>query len=80
MQKKYVLLTAAKDEEQYIGEAIASVLRQTVRPVAWFIMDDGSTDRTAEIAERVARETPFIRLQSTGSRSGRNFGSRKGLP
>jgi hypothetical protein len=76
MQKKYILLTAAKNEEAYIGETIASVLRQTVRPVAWFIMDDGSTDRTAEVVARAASEHPFIRLSSAGSRSGRNFGAK----
>src|SRR5580692_10596550 len=75
MQNRYVLLTAAKNEEAYIGETIASVLRQTVHPVAWFIMDDGSTDRTAQIVEEQARLHPFIRLQSAGAREGRNFGS-----
>ena len=76
MPPRYILLTAAKNEEAYIGETIASVLRQTLRPVAWFIMDDGSTDRTAEVVGRFASEHPFIRLQSAGSRSGRNFGSK----
>jgi glycosyltransferase involved in cell wall biosynthesis len=71
----YVLLTAARDEEACIGEIIQSVLRQTVRPVAWFIMDDGSTDRTASIVRQFAAEHPFIHLQSADSRGGRNFGS-----
>jgi poly-beta-1,6-N-acetyl-D-glucosamine synthase len=71
----YILLTAAKNEEAYIGEALESVLRQTVHPQAWFIMDDGSTDRTAEIVRRFADQNPFIRLHSAGSGSGRNFGS-----
>jgi len=72
---KYVLLTAAKDEEACIEDIIRSVLRQTVRPLAWFIMDDGSTDQTASIIKRYADEHPFIHLQSAGSRGGRNFGS-----
>jgi biofilm PGA synthesis N-glycosyltransferase PgaC len=75
MRNRYVLLTAAKNEDAYIGETISSVLRQSVRPTAWFIMDDGSSDRTAEIVERFAAEHPFIRLNSAGSRGGRNFGS-----
>jgi biofilm PGA synthesis N-glycosyltransferase PgaC len=75
MNTRYVLLTAAKDEEAYIEEVIASVLRQTVLPVAWFIVDDGSSDRTASIIERYALDHPFIHLQSAGSRGGRNFGS-----
>ncbi|MGB7769556.1 MAG: glycosyltransferase [Verrucomicrobiia bacterium] len=72
---QYVLLTAAKDEEACIGEVIQAVLRQTVLPLAWFIMDDGSTDRTASIVKQFAAEHPFIHLQSASSRSGRCFGS-----
>ncbi len=72
---RYVLLTAAKDEEACLGEVIQAVLSQTVRPLAWFIMDDGSTDRTAAIVRRFAAEHPFIRLQSGDPRSGRCFGS-----
>jgi glycosyltransferase involved in cell wall biosynthesis len=75
MQDGYILLTAAKNEEAYIGEAIGSVLRQTIHPLAWFIMDDGSSDRTVEIVRRFAAENPFIRLHSAGSRSQRSFGS-----
>lgn len=71
----YVLLTAAKNEEAYIGETIRSVVRQTASPRAWFIVDDGSSDRTAAIVEQYARQYPFIRLCSAGSRGGRNFGS-----
>jgi poly-beta-1,6-N-acetyl-D-glucosamine synthase len=75
MQTRYVLLTAAKDEEASIGNVIQAVLRQTIRPVAWFIMDDGSSDQTAAIIAKFAAENPFIRLQSAGARGGRNFGS-----
>jgi glycosyltransferase involved in cell wall biosynthesis len=76
MNARYILLTAAKNEEAYIEGVIASVLRQTVLPLAWFIMDDGSSDRTASIIERLAIEHPFIHLESSGSRGGRNFGSK----
>ena len=71
----YVLITAAKDEEACIGEVIEYVLKQTIRPVAWFIMDDGSTDQTAAIVSQFAAGHPFIHLQSASSRGGRNFGS-----
>jgi len=75
MNPRYVLLTAAKDEETYIADVIQSVVRQTILPTAWFIMDDGSTDRTAAIVEDFAAKHPFIHLQSAGARGGRNFGS-----
>ena len=75
MKNRYILITAAKDEEACIGDIIESVVRQSVPPVAWFIMDDGSTDQTAAIVERFAAKYPFIRLQSARARGGRNFGS-----
>lgn len=75
MQTRYVLMTAAKDEEASIGKIIEAVLRQTILPTAWFIMDDGSSDRTAAIIEGYAAKHPFIKLQSAGARGGRNFGS-----
>ena len=75
MGTRYVLLTAAKDEEEYIGRVLECVLRQTLLPVAWFIVDDGSSDKTAAIIERMALQYPLIQLQSAGSRGGRNFGS-----
>jgi cellulose synthase/poly-beta-1,6-N-acetylglucosamine synthase-like glycosyltransferase len=75
MNNRYVLLTAAKDEAACIGEVIQYVVSQTVKPVAWFIIDDGSTDRTAAIVESFAAKHPFIKLQSASARSNRNFGS-----
>ena len=75
MKTRYVWLTAAKDEEAFIGEVIEYVTRQTVLPLAWFIMDDGSTDQTAQIVRRYAARYSFIHLQSSDSRDGRNFGS-----
>jgi poly-beta-1,6-N-acetyl-D-glucosamine synthase len=76
MKTRYVLLTSARNEEADLETVIASVLRQTVRPLAWFIMDDGSSDRTASIVEQAAASHPFIRLSSTNARGGRNFGSK----
>jgi len=75
MKSRYILLTAAKNEETYIARTIESVLRQTILPAAWFIMDDGSTDGMASIIQSYAVKHPFIKLNSAGSREGRNFGS-----
>jgi glycosyltransferase involved in cell wall biosynthesis len=75
MHRSFILITAAKNEEAYIGETLASVVRQTIHPIAWFIMDDGSTDRTAAIVEEFAARHPFIRLQRVGAGERRNFGA-----
>lgn len=43
------ILTPTYNHEKYIGECIQSALNQTFRDWEMIIVDDGSTDRTAEI-------------------------------
>jgi glycosyltransferase involved in cell wall biosynthesis len=46
---KYVIITPARDEEAHIETTILSVVHQTVRPVQWIIVNDGSRDDTGVI-------------------------------
>ena len=62
MNLKYVLITPAWNEEAHLGEVIRSVASQTLLPVRWAIVSDGSTDRTDEIAESYSQRFPWIRL------------------
>ena len=39
----YVLITPARNEAQFIELTIKSVVSQTVRPLKWVIVSDGST-------------------------------------
>jgi len=58
----YVLITAAKNEAKYIGQTIESVIRQTIKPIQWVIVDDGSSDSTAEIVRNHKVSHPWISL------------------
>ncbi|MBJ6725360.1 glycosyltransferase family 2 protein [Geomesophilobacter sediminis] len=58
----YALITPAYNEERYLEKTVASVLAQTILPLRWVIVSDGSTDRTDAIAQSCAREHPFIRF------------------
>ncbi len=58
----YVLITPAHNEEAHLERTILSVLAQTVRPRRWIIVDDGSADRTSEIAECYANKTNLIQI------------------
>ncbi len=48
------LVIPAHNEEKMIALALASVLRQTLRPRQIVVVDDGSSDRTAEVARAFA--------------------------
>lgn len=70
---KYVLITSARNEEAFIRETLDSVVTQTVSPERWVIVDDGSTDQTAEIVESYAKRYPWIELISHPQRGDRSF-------
>ena len=70
---RYVLITPARNEEQFIEKVIQSVIAQTVLPSKWVVVDDGSTDRTAEIVERYTIHYPWIELIRRPQRKDRNF-------
>ncbi len=71
--RAYVLVTAAYNEEAYIEATIRSVVAQTVLPLQWAIVSDGSTDRTDEIVSSYAARYPFIRLVRVQEEHARNF-------
>ncbi|HEX6536106.1 MAG TPA: glycosyltransferase [Gemmatimonadaceae bacterium] len=50
------VLMPALDAERYLADAIASVLRQSATELELIVVDDGSTDRTLDIARAVRDE------------------------
>jgi glycosyltransferase involved in cell wall biosynthesis len=68
----YVLITPAKNEDEFIESTIQAVAKQTRLPLKWVIVSDGSTDRTDEIAQRYASRCPwidFVRLPEGAERT-----------
>jgi glycosyltransferase involved in cell wall biosynthesis len=72
----YVLITSARNEEKFIDGTIRSVVAQTHLPERWVIVDDGSTDRTAEIVEGYLADHPWIELIRRPKRLDRNFAAK----
>ena len=70
---KYVLITPAHNEEAFIEKTLASMVAQTRLPERWVIVDDGSTDRTAQIVEGYSSRYQWIELSRTPQRSDRSF-------
>src|SRR5437016_14365340 len=73
---KYVLITAARNEEAFIRKTLDSVVAQTVLPERWIIVDDGSTDHTAEVVESYAKRHPWIELVRRVQDRDRTFASK----
>lgn len=73
---KYALITPARNEEAFIEKTLDSVVHQTIRPVRWVIVNDGSTDRTGDIVTEYAAQHDFIQLITVSGDSQRNFGSK----
>lgn len=69
----YVLVTPARNEAQFIESTIQSVVAQTVRPLKWVIVSDGSTDGTDEIVSRYAVAYEWIELLRMPERKERHF-------
>ncbi len=70
---KYILITPARNEERFIAKTLDSMVTQTVLPERWVIVDDGSTDRTAEIVQGYAKGFPWIELLQRPQRLDRSF-------
>lgn len=74
-EMKYVVISPAKDEAERIERTICSMLRQTVRPVRWVIVDDGSSDDTPEIIKSYAKTVRWISTIRVNRDATRRIGS-----
>lgn len=72
----YALVSAARNEAEFLEQTIESIIHQTVRPVRWIIVSDGSTDDTDEIVERYSAQHEWIELMRADGDGQRNFGSK----
>ena len=72
----YVLITPARNEAAYIEKTLISVCRQTVLPLKWVIVSDGSTDGTDTLIEKYARAHNWIDLLKLPPRRERHFAAK----
>lgn len=66
------------NKSPFIGETLASILRQTVLPNEIIVIDDCSTDNSREVIENFAKKSPIIKtiflLENSGVQNARNVG------
>ena len=74
------VITPAYNIQDYLAEAIESVLAQTEGDFEYLVVDDGSTDSTAAIARGYEQRDPRVRVLEGGHRgssAARNLALRK---
>ena len=58
----YYIVIPAHNEEAFIALTLKSLISQTILPKKVVVVNDNSTDKTAEIVTAFAKENPFITL------------------
>jgi poly-beta-1,6-N-acetyl-D-glucosamine synthase len=71
---RYVLISPCRDEANYIRQTLDSVIGQSVRPVKWIIVDDGSTDNTPQILAEYRERHSWIEVVTRSNRGRRSVG------
>lgn len=74
LNPRYVIITPVRDEEAFIEKTLHSVVSQTVLPVEWIIVDDGSSDLTGNIVDKYVAEYSWIQVVHRDNRGFRSAG------
>ncbi|MEI2414843.1 glycosyltransferase family A protein [Orrella sp. JC864] len=69
-----VVISPVRDEAQYLRRTMDAMVAQTLRPVEWILVDDGSKDATPQIVAEYAAKYDFIRLEPRQDRGFRKLG------
>ena len=72
--RRYVLIMPTRDEERFIQNTLDCVAKQSILPVLCVVVNDGSTDRTAGIADANAAKYPWLRVVHRANRGERKVG------
>jgi glycosyltransferase involved in cell wall biosynthesis len=72
----FVMITPTRNEEGLIEQTIESVVHQTYLPIKWVIVNDGSTDGTANRIKPYLSRHDWIELVNLPIRQERNFAAK----
>jgi biofilm PGA synthesis N-glycosyltransferase PgaC len=62
MRLTYAIITPARNEADTLPRLAGALRRQTRLPVRWIVVENGSSDGTVDVAERIVQESDWARL------------------
>jgi len=71
---RIVVITPVRNEENYLQDTILMMVHQTLQPVEWILVDDGSTDETATIIRQASEKFDWIHGVYRSDRGARAVG------
>jgi glycosyltransferase involved in cell wall biosynthesis len=74
MVVKVSVVIPAYNGDRYLAEAINSVLAQTYQDYEIIVVDDGSTDHTAQVVKQYGKAVRYLRQTNQGVAASRNLG------
>lgn len=74
---EFLVITPAKNEGEFIERTILSMIKQTMRPVTWVIVNDGSVDKTYDIVKKYTGKYPWIKIINIPNTSAPRSGGSK---
>ncbi len=73
-RRRYALISPCRNEADYIARTLDSVIAQSETPALWIIVDDGSTDATAQILADYCARHDWIKVVQKPDRGHRAVG------
>ncbi len=70
----YVVISPVRDEAEFLPRVIRSMESQTILPIEWVVVDDGSTDGTTDILLEAASRNPWMNVLVKPDRGERSVG------
>jgi hypothetical protein len=72
--RSYVLISPCRNESDFMRRTLDSVAAQSIAPVEWIVVDDGSTDATPDILRDYQSRLPYLRVITRKDRGKRSVG------
>lgn len=72
--KNYIIITPCKNEEESLPAVAESIINQTIKPSLWAIINDCSTDNTANIIDKLTSDHAWIKKLDMQQSKSRDLG------